>query len=103
MTDYSTDTVRGLTVTDHGDGSYTVHRSGTATDSAFAAWLGSMTEHEQVGVLVRTLVEGRRGGQGEYRPVAVTSIRFRPETLNVSRVWMGPFDGGTPQPDSNWS
>ena len=105
MADHSTDTVRGLTVTDHGDGSYTIHRSGTATSPAFAKWLSSdaIKQYEQVGILVRSLVEGRRGKQGQYRDVTVKSVRLRPETLQASRVWIGPHDGGTDQLDSDWS
>ena len=105
MADHSNDTVRGLTVTDHGDGSYTIHRSGTATDPAFARWLSSdaIKAYENIAVLVRSLVEGRRGKRGEYREVTVNSIRFVPSTLNASRVWIGPHDGGTDQLDSDWS
>lgn len=102
MSDHSTDTVRGLTVTNHGDGSFTVTREGTATDPAFATWLGTQASYEQVGILVRWLVEGRRGKDGEYRPVSVHSVRFVPSTLNASRVWLGTADGGTPVLNSDW-
>ena len=96
-------TTAGLTVTDHGDGSYTIHRSGTASDPAFARWLGTMASHEQVGILVRLLVEGKRGKNGEYRPVTVESIRFRPATLNAASVWLGPYDSPWPVLNSDWS
>lgn len=93
MAEFSNDTIRGLTVTDHGDGSYTITRSGTESSPAFARWLALLVlTYPEVGVLVHDLVTGRRGKNAEYRPVTVESVRFRPETLVADAVAIGPHD-----------
>jgi hypothetical protein len=53
-----------------------------------------MTDYEEVGKLVRDLVEGRRGKEGQYRPVTLESVKFRPTTLVAARVPISTYDTG---------
>ena len=68
-------TLRGIRLTDNGDGTYTLTHSGDGSVDAATAAVHSalVTTFPEVGVLVRDVVEGRRGKaapfeDAPYRP-----------------------------------
>lgn len=101
MGEYPNGDLSGFTVTDNGDGSYTLRRDGGDTrDPAFLAWYGSVSVlYPAVSTLVRAWSEGRRGAaapgdRAPYRPTTLESVTFRLDTLEAERVPLSSWDTG---------
>src|SRR4051794_29556213 len=88
----------GFTVTDNGNGTVTITKSGTEDSTEFRQWFA--TAGEGVQVLMRLWVEGKRGAaplfaDAPYRRVTRTSITLNPSTFTTAQAHatpMGPSD-----------